>query len=86
MAEHRRRPGEHADPVAAEPEPERGGDEALEDVEHGDRQAKRPPVDAPDVRRAHIPAAVAADVVAAEKAGKDVAEGDGADEIRREDD
>jgi hypothetical protein len=29
---------------------------------------------------------VAADVVAAEKAGKDVAEGDGADEIRREDD
>src|SRR6185312_17074989 len=81
MAEHRRRPGEHADPVAAEPEPERGGDEALEDVEHRHWQAQRATVDPPDVRRAHVPTAVATDVVAAEKAGKDIAERDRADEV-----
>ena len=86
MPEHGGSPGEDADPVASEPEPDCGRHEALEHVEHRDRQAQVAAVDAPDVRRADVSAAMAPDVVATKEAGEEIAEGDGADEVGGEDD
>ena len=85
MTQHRSGAREHADPVAGEEEPGERGDEALEDVEHGHRDAERLAVGAPDVRRADVAAPLLPDVLAAGQPHHDDAGRDRADQVPGED-
>jgi hypothetical protein len=82
---HRGGAREHADPVAAEPEPDGGRHEPLGDVQDGHGKPQRPAVDPPDVRRADVAAPVPADVVAVHEPWQDVAEGNRAQDVGRRD-
>jgi hypothetical protein len=72
VADHRGDAREHADEVAAEPEPQHRRDRALGDVEERDREAHLEAERAPDVRRARVAAAERPDVHAAQHEGEPV--------------
>src|SRR5581483_1209713 len=81
VPEHRRRAGEDACTVAGELDGDERRHEALRRIEQHRRNAEAAPVQAPDVRRTDVAAALGANVLAAEDAHEPVAPRHGADDV-----
>src|SRR5512140_550762 len=87
VSDHGQQPAERGERRVAEPaQGEKCRQEALQDIEHSDRQGDLPALDPQDIGRARASASVFADVPGPGPTGEKIAGRNGAEEIRRDGD